>query len=62
MRPACAGAVLDDDLLAERFASAGATVRAVMSTFPAGGHGTTMRTGLFGKSCAAANVATSCDA
>src|SRR4051812_32165864 len=33
---------------------AGATVRAVMSTLPAGGHGTTMRTGWLGNSCAIA--------
>src|SRR3954471_5216635 len=32
--------------------SAGATARAVMSTLPLGGQGTTMRTALFGKSCA----------
>src|SRR3954454_14010562 len=32
--------------------SAGATARAVMSTLPLGGQGTTMRTGLFGNSCA----------
>src|SRR4051794_320676 len=31
--------------------SAGATVRAVMSTLPLGGHGTTTRTGREGKSC-----------
>src|SRR5215468_631043 len=36
--------------------SAGAIVRAVMSTFPLGGQGTTIRTGWFGKSCAEAAV------
>src|SRR5216684_3366852 len=36
---------------------AGATVRAVMSTLPLGGQGTTILTGRLGKSCAKAHAA-----
>ena len=46
--PACAAAVLDDDVLAEFRASGSASSRAVRSTPPPGGKGTISRIGRLG--------------